>query len=536
MLFLLVLAGSTRAQQDTTGGDQSWMSMPVVADTPRTDTLPLLSQAQLDSIRVADSLKKYGGVDEKEFIKTEIKNLCGKNMNGRGYVANGSDSAARYILKRFKEFNLKPVNDKGSFEQGFAFPVNTFPARMDVFINGDSLWPGRAYVVDPASSSFAMDSSAVTIKVKKVKLGKVSDTAAWARKLAEFDSSHAYLLEGLGDVAESLQMRPSKVVAMLPKGLFIIPKEGRLKWATRREQIAATVIYAQDDSLPKKVKNISVRIDAVYNTHQHSENIVACVPGEIKDSFIVFTAHYDHIGCMGKKTVFQGASDNASGTAMLIYLANYYSRHKPKYTMVFIAFGAEEASLMGSEFFVWNPMIPLSNIKFLTNIDIMGDAKFGITVENAGINAGQFARLQDINNKEKYLKTLYPRPLAVNSDHYYFARKNVPCFYIHSNGGQGYNHDVFDVKTALSLNSVREVSRLLIDFVAEWKDMPMAEKAGPPAVPGEQAAPTEAPPAVEQVPNEGPSDVPQEPTTPPKEDAPTEPPAPSENPEKTPEK
>jgi aminopeptidase YwaD len=189
----------------------------------------------------------------------------------------------------------------------------------------------------------------------------------------------------------------------------------------------------------------------------------------VKDSFLVFSAHYDHLGMMGDTTFFPGASDNASGVAMLLYLAYYYAKHPQHYTMVFIAFAGEEAALMGSEFFVNYPFIPLKNIRFLTNIDIMGDATDGITVVNATEFPKEFGLLKKINEKSSYLPEIRSRGKAANSDHYYFTEAGVPSFFMYSNGGNGYYHDIYDRAREVTLNHIDDVAKLLMDFVKELR-------------------------------------------------------------------
>lgn len=171
---------------------------------------------------------------------------------------------------------------------------------------------------------------------------------------------------------------------------------------------------------------------------------------------------------MGNATVFPGASDNASGTAMMLYLASYFAAHPQKYSIMFIAFSGEEAELIGSRYFTKHPVVPLKNIKFLTNIDIMGDATNGITVVNATEHPAEFAELQKINTRNKYLPVIKPRGKAANSDHYYFSEAGVPSFFLYSNGGRGFYHDVYDRPNELSLNQVDNVAKLLIDFLKEY--------------------------------------------------------------------
>jgi aminopeptidase YwaD len=402
--------------------------------------------------------------NDKIWIKKQIAALTARNMRGRGYVKDGVDSAAIYIMKRFKEFKLKSVAGNGSFTQGFAFPVNTFPGKMKLVTNGDSLKPGADYLIDPASSSFF----AHDLKVRRINLNDISDAAVWKATLAQIDGGAAYYLENV-DIfcGKILNVKRSVFLALLPKGCYIIPQASRMQWSVSRDTIAATVFYVHPDALPKTLKSVSVAVTAQFIPRSRNQNIVGCIPGAIKDTFIAFTAHYDHLGMMGDTVAFPGASDNASGVAMMLYLASFYHKHPPRYSILFIAFAGEEASLMGSEFFVKNPMVPLKSIKFLTNLDIMGDATNGVTVVNASENPTQFGILKEINDREKYVPEVRSKGPAANSDHYYFARAGVPSFFIYSNGGKGYMQDIYDKPKEITANNIDGVAKLLITFAKE---------------------------------------------------------------------
>ena len=203
------------------------------------------------------------------------------------------------------------------------------------------------------------------------------------------------------------------------------------------------------------------------------KNVIGMVPGELADSYIVFTAHYDHLGMMGKKTMFPGASDNASGTAMILSLAQYFAEHPSKYSIVFIAFAGEEAGLIGSEYFVNNPLMDLKSIRFLINIDIMGDAQNGIAVVNGVQHEQEFQLLSSLNpvvsvqgNDTVFqFKEIRKGEGAANSDHYHFSKAGVPSFFIFSMGGKGFYHDTWDKPETLSLKNIPAVRQLVIDFV-----------------------------------------------------------------------
>ncbi len=411
-----------------------------------------------------DELKKAREKAEvqKRWIKKQIEVLSSHYMHGRGYVLGGRDSAARYIVRQFRQYKLKPVKPDGPWAQAFAFPVNTFPGKMFISVNGDSLAAGVDFLIDPASPSY----SGENLQVKVVDLNYVKDSMVWKQQMLTFTEGQVYLFEHLDSFCKQvLQIRKSQFAATLPKGCFIIPEDGKLTWSVSRETIAATVFYMDREIMPRKIRKMTVMADAVFQPRVRSENIVATVPGEVADSYIVFSAHYDHLGMMGDTTYFPGASDNASGVAVLIYLAAYFAKHPQHYSMLFIAFAGEEASLMGSEFFVAHPMVPLKKIKFLNNIDIMGDATNGVTVVNATVYPQQFDLLQQLNNRDKYLPEIKSRGAAANSDHYYFSQAGVPSFFYYSNGGPGYYHDVLDRSRELSLNHVDDFAKMMIEFV-----------------------------------------------------------------------
>ncbi len=179
------------------------------------------------------------------------------------------------------------------------------------------------------------------------------------------------------------------------------------------------------------------------------------------------TAHYDHLGGMGTATYFPGANDNASGVALLLSLAKYYSTHPQKYSMGFILFAGEEAGLVGSKFFTEHPIVPLKNIRFLTNTDLAGTGEDGITVVNATEFPREFAFMNKINDENKYLVKINPRGKASISDHYFFTEKGVPSFFFYTLGGIKAYHDVFDKASTLPLNEQADLFSLLIKFDEE---------------------------------------------------------------------
>ena len=179
---------------------------------------------------------------------------------------------------------------------------------------------------------------------------------------------------------------------------------------------------------------------------------------------VVFTAHYDHLGAMGKNCYFPGANDNASGTSMVLNFVKYYSEHKPKYKTVFIFFSGEEIGLLGSKYFTTHPSIDLKKVKFLINLDLLGTGDDGMMVVNGAIFTKQFELLEKINKEKQLVKEIKKRGKAQNSDHYWFTELGVPSFFIYTLGGVSFYHDIDDVEKTLPLTDYKDVFKLLTEF------------------------------------------------------------------------
>jgi Zn-dependent M28 family amino/carboxypeptidase len=172
---------------------------------------------------------------------------------------------------------------------------------------------------------------------------------------------------------------------------------------------------------------------------------------------------------MGKETYFPGANDNASGVGMLLYLAQELSlKRDSNFNYVFIAFGAEEAGLVGSHYFVEHPLFDLKKIRFLLNTDIMGSGEEGITVVNATLFKTEFEKLTQINLEANYLTQVKSRGPAANSDHYFFTEKGVPAFFVYTMGPNKHYHDIQDTAEELSYAAFEPLAKLLLAFIGSF--------------------------------------------------------------------
>jgi Zn-dependent M28 family amino/carboxypeptidase len=205
----------------------------------------------------------------------------------------------------------------------------------------------------------------------------------------------------------------------------------------------------------------------IVNAGYRSQNICGYIPGET-DTMIVFTAHYEHLG-MNDDTIFFGAHDNASGTAAVMDLARMCNLQRGHYTYVFLLFGGEESGLIGSSYFVDNPLIRLSKVKLLINIDLFCGGDDGLMVVNANSRetAGYVDKLQEINDLHGFAAKISRRDNAANSDHYWFTSE-CPAVFIYTLGGPfGGYHSPTDTCDGCGLGNYSRFMSLIRAFLEQ---------------------------------------------------------------------
>ncbi len=403
---------------------------------------------------------KISSAQDTAYARSIVNTLASDQYNGRGYVLNGCNRAGEFIAGEFEKLQLKKGNGESYF-QPFTFPVNTFPGKMSVAINKHTLTPGADYIVSASCPSIKGTFSIVTINTSNFKsLPSVSNKIVLLDTLGSNGTMDKTFIKNFINDKNGARG-------------FIFIEEKKLTWTVADVQ-SAPIIHILRNSIPSIPTKISINIKAELINYK-ANNIIGIIPGTLyPDSFLVITAHYDHLGMMGKKTIFPGANDNASGTAMMLNMAKYFTNinHSLPYSVAFIAFAGEEAGLLGSYYYTESPTIPLAKMKFLLNVDLMGTGDEGITVVNGSVYENDFNIIDSLNTKLHLLPKIGKRGKAHNSDHYYFTEKNVPSFFCYTLGGRTAYHDIYDISSTLPLTKFSEVFTLLKSFI-EIKAIPI---------------------------------------------------------------
>lgn len=377
----------------------------------------------------------------RHYARKIVDTLSSKFMHGRGYVNNGDKIAAKYLANQFEHFKLNHFGK--NYFQEFTLNINTFPKTPKVVVDDKKLTPGRDFILSCNSGSAK---------------GKFS--LLFVHKNSEPDAVlnvHSKIAVVTYDTATVIPEKANAYIVAYKK----------LTHSVCGTSIPESKIYIVDSLIPLTSKKIQIAIKNKLIKNYKTKNVIGYILGTLHpDSFIVFSAHYDHLGQLGTGVYFPGANDNASGCAMLLNLVQYYSQHPPNYSIAFIAFGAEEAGLLGSKYYVENPLFSLKKIKFLVNLDLLGTGDEGITVVNGTIFKHEFDELAKINEQHNYLPEIKLRGKAANSDHYWFSENGVKCFFIYTLGGITAYHNIFDKPETLPLTKFENVFKLLTDFTA----------------------------------------------------------------------
>ena len=399
------------------------------------------------------SFLPIGHSQDMKRVRTVTDSLCSKRMNGRGYTFKGDKIAANFIKKEFETAGLS-FFEQGVF-QPFSLDVNVFDGDLSLKLDNKLLEAGKDFIAHAASPRAYGSGKIIFLDSATIKNPDQWLLQQKFRKaVIVYEQKNEEAVFNMPKVFVNKFMKAQCHIVVVPKMTHFI---------SRKQQRMPKLIVAAD-AYDFKAKKAEFAIDAKMKYGYQTQNVIGYVEGTVKpDSFMVFTAHYDHLGGMGREAYFAGANDNASGTAMLIELAYHYAKNPPRYTVVFIAFGGEEAGLVGSRYYTALPYFPLQKIKFLSNVDLFGTGEEGTTVVNGSVLKEQFALLQKINDEKKYLKQVSKRGEAANSDHYFFYKAGVPSFFFYLRGNWTHYHDVND-NAPLPYTKFKEAFALLRDF------------------------------------------------------------------------
>ena len=426
----------------------------------RIDVIHYLIMKKLIIILLALAAVQLDAQDLAHY-KRVVKELSSAKYQGRGYARGGANKAGKYLEREYRKAGADAV-----MLQPFTIDINTFPRKMEMWADGKKLQPGVDFSMREYSPGVKGDFPVYHVDTLNFDADRMfADLAKpeYENCLVVCEFWFAYRhKEAFG--------RLQKAGACTNAGL-IQTWTSPIKFykAYGEKVVDKPIIWVTPEAI-EGVKRVRVNVENEFLPGYELFNVIAKVEGVRHDSCYVFTAHYDHLGNLGRRIFYAGANDNASGTAALVTLAAYYAQHKPAYDMYFLSFSGEDANLRGSEFFAQHPVVPLEQIKYLFNIDMIGDNNPVQYCEVSDTGMRGYALFERINGEKHYFQALNRGELAANSDHYPFASRGVPCIFLENQEGDAflYYHTIYDDWKHAVFDSYEPVFRLVTDFISEY--------------------------------------------------------------------
>ncbi len=341
------------------------------------------TQAALDSISA--------GV-----LKAHVSFLSSDLLEGRDTPSRGLDVAAEYIAAQFRGAGLQPAGDDGYFQTANWLLLEQPLDGFELIIEQG----GRKFRLDKNNATPDPSQALELSRAPVVKLVPGDEV-----KPAEVQGKVVVLPMSIGQFRQTAAMRDSLRSAK-PALLVVVSSGGPRRDRPARlkdpaDPPALPSITVRDADLFKAFSDLksgpveataSVRLPAPVEQPAKLRNVIGVLPGSdpsLKDTYILVTAHYDHVGMRASgegDRIFNGANDDASGTASVIEIASALSKlkEKPKRTIVFMTFFGEEKGLLGSRYYGKHPVFPIAKTVADVNLEQLGrtDAPEGSEVSS----------------------------------------------------------------------------------------------------------------------------------------------------------
>jgi hypothetical protein len=385
-----------------------------------------------------------------DHMTKDVTYLASDDLKGRASFSPEIDIAADYISQRFSGIGLKTFNGLPTYKQTFNITSIT-PNKVSVRLNGTDISNSKIVV----ASTMKKLSWQNIDKIKTHVIGANDDYRSMLRSVNNEGGQHLILVdEAHKGIFERYQQ-------FLNKGLTKL--ESSNKKTTHQGAIVLVLTNKTD------INQIDIQV-STRSSSKLLSNVVAVTPGSSKaNEVVIFSAHYDHLGTTPDgKEIFNGADDDASGTAAIINLAEHFAKQgNNTRTLIFSAFTAEEIGGYGSRYL--SQQLNPDDVIAMINIEMIGKpSKFGPgTLWMTGMERSNLGQLLNktlkTHNTEIY-KDPYPEQgLFYRSDNATLARLGVPAHSFSStqlDKDQHYHQTSDDIKS-LDLNSMHKVIETL---------------------------------------------------------------------------
>ena len=461
-------------------------------------------------------------------IRQHITFLASDELAGRDTPSPGLETAAAYLVEALEEAGLEPAGDNGTFIQRFSYTrtaMVTASRQVDYRLAGSTreLEYARDYYVIPGQLSaanaevvFGGPAGQPSSGLAQIASGKVvlfttegnPVVGTGEELLTAFQAAAqgratalVLLLDGTQGADSIMDMASGLQGAGLATPLPIVglsSTSGAALLAEVGVNLAALRESPPMNALP--LAGITMNVAAPFEVSEHTPpNVVGVVRGsdpELRNEYIVYSAHFDHVGVgipdESEDSIYNGADDNASGTSVLLETAAAFAALEvpTARSVIFLAVSGEEKGLLGSQHYSENPTVPIEEIIMNINLDMVG-RNHPDTVIGIGRQYTNLGPLTDRVLREHpdlgFTVIEDPKPEEqgfFRSDHLHFVNKDIPAIFFSAGFDHEDYHKPSDEVALINAEKAARVGRMVFHLGAlvaggtvdpEWTEEGLAE-------------------------------------------------------------
>lgn len=504
---------NTGATTDTISGDGTDEGTGEATETGETETGIDSSTGQLEL--------------DVERILEDIAYLADDARGGREASTPGNEQALDYLSERLAAAGIEPLAG-ASYRRSFTYPRWHELSAPGLTIDGEELFAGVDYDVVRFSPSASGEAEVVfvgwALSVPPYDESEYPDcplSPAGYDELSGINIEGKIVLRFMGAPGISGDPRTlcpqNEPTGQMPVATLLVPSPGGgvdfMAGVTARvasppsAPVMTLRLSALEELLPalapqlataatfggpsSGVLGITAQVSVETETQETTvDNVIGVIPGTdsgLRSQVVFITGHMDHVGSeLGTGVIYNGADDNASGTAVALELARHVAALPggPKRTVVFAAWNAEEVALCGSCAYVERPDFPMTTIEAVLNFDAVGAGMgTGAMVFNGAEaqNTGLMSILHDSLHARSWNHAVLPLGAVDASDHACFFAQGVPAITFQSLGNHPFTHteaDTIDKMNPDALQVSAEIGWALLEPLARGNEGELASKVG----------------------------------------------------------
>jgi hypothetical protein len=435
-------------------------------------------------------------------IAAHLQFLASDELRGRDTPSPGLEAAAEYLASQHQANGLDPAGDGGEYLQRFPYRLSApDPGGAEIAIVGpngraepvvgeDAFFEGGSANPISAPLTYVPDGAAIPAGSLTGRVAVFDLPGSWGEALWLTSLEQATLAGDAGAVAVVHVLDVSfpqgfigQIMSALAAPIWRLA-ESRYppRIFVRGGGLAAAippVAFNGGASAPQPIDGASLeaRLPLGGPTSEDPANVLALLPGrdpELRDEYIVLTAHYDHVGVgipVAGDSIYNGADDNASGTSALLEVARSLAalppQDRPRRSVLFLHVSAEEKGLLGSQWWVENPTVPIDAVVANVNLDMVAGNTHPDTIAVLGLEYSSLgATILDQNEAHAELglaavPDMWPEEgLFFRSDQLNFMRRDIPALFFFAGFHDCY-HRPCDEVDFVSADKAARVARLV---------------------------------------------------------------------------